>query len=209
MKKISVSQVGAIISAVSNFQYSIKPDLRGFIIIRYTSKFNKFFNIEGDKYLVDLIEDNSVELMSFGSDIKLNYLSYMKYCERGFNDNPMEDDMLDLLNAATGVAEEANEIMGVVRKFVFHNKPFSLEDFASEAGDLTWFFANLLRLVGLPLSDVFRANKIKLDVRYPNGRDKNYKLNIRDKDGEKNLIKKLLEESGAYDTYNKNNKLKK
>jgi len=206
MRKISVLQINTLISESNNLKYAITPHPFGFVLTRYESRIKKFFNIKLDEYLIDF---DNYKLKSFGSDGKLDYISYMKYCEKGFSDNPMEDDVLDLLNAASGVAEEANEIMGVVRKFVFHNKPFSLEDFASEAGDMTWFFANLLRLVGLPLSDVFKANKIKLDARYPNGRDKNYKTNIRDKAGERQLIKSMLEESGTYDTYSRNNKLNK
>lgn len=196
MTEISVTQMGTYISPM--FKYKIKPCSHGFILKKYKSNFNKLFNIKAEQYHI-----NNIHSDTFGDDSCLDYESYKNYCEKGFNDNPMNDDMLDLLNAASGVAEEANELMGVVRKFVFHNKPFSVEDFASEAGDLTWFFSNLLRLVNVKFSDVLKANKIKLDFRYPNGRDKNYQLNIRNKGEEKLLIKKLLEKSGTCDKYSK------
>lgn len=202
MKKISAMQVGLYME--DHLKYSMKPHKDGYVLSRYESLFNRIFGIKMDEFLVELPFGKDIpKIPSLSPDSNVDFHSYTKYCEKGFSENPMEDDMLDLLNAVTGVAEEANELMGVVRKFVFHNKPFSVSDFASEAGDMTWFFANTLRIVGIKLTDVFRANKIKLDFRYPSGRAKNYKLNNRNKDEEKKLVKKLLMESGAYDTYNK------
>lgn len=202
MRKILPTDLDAFTSHDLKLKYSIRPTEDGLVLIRYKSVFRKLIGVKLDEYLII----NEAKFPQ--DDTKLDFKSYTEYCERGFNDNPMDDEMLDLLNAATGVAEEANEMMGVIRKFVFHNKPFSLEDFASEAGDMTWYLANLLRLIGIQLSDVLKANKTKLDLRYPNGRDKNYQRNKRDKDGEKIKIKELLSQSGAYDTYRTYNKLR-
>lgn len=205
MQKISLTKFNNLLSSNPRYKFKLKPqDNMGFIVIVYTNGFNKILNIKSVKYLVDISVTNGETRQSCMGDTSVDFHSYTNYCEKGFNENPMQDDMLDLLNAASGVAEEAAEIMSVVRKFVFHGKPFDLADFASESGDLTWFLANLWRLVGVRLSDVMNANKIKLDHRYPNGRNKNYKLNNRDKGKETKLINKLLTESGAYDTYNKN-----
>ena len=206
MYKISITKFNNLLSTDHNYKFNIKPHSdKEFVAVMYINGFNKMFNIKFVEYLVEITTTDvpDVELSNM-SDTSVDFHSYTEYCEKGFNENPMQDDMLDLLNAATGVAEEAAEIMSVVRKFVFHGKPFDLADFAAESGDLTWFLANLWRLVGIRLSDVMSANKIKLNHRYPNGRNKNYKLNNRDKGEETKLINKLLTESGAYDKYNKN-----
>jgi NTP pyrophosphatase (non-canonical NTP hydrolase) len=194
----TTTSINEILSRSPKLICSIKLDAEGVKIIRYNNKINRFMGIIHDEIIVPDIRINNNN-----KDTDVDFHSYTAYCEKGFNENPMDDDMLDLLNAASGLAEEANELMGVVRKFVFHSKPFSLSEFADEAGDVTWFLANLFRLVGIRLSDVLMANKIKLDYRYPDGRNKNYKFNNRDKQQEKKLIKKLLIESGAYDKYDK------
>jgi len=122
----------------------------------------------------------------------MEYHEYSEYCKKGFEENPMEDTLQDLMCATSGVAEEASELMGTVRKMMYHNKPLDKADFASEAGDVLWFFTNAIRLAGLSLEDVMEANKLKLDSRYPNGRNTNYQLNNRNKTKEKEILSDYL-----------------
>jgi NTP pyrophosphatase (non-canonical NTP hydrolase) len=130
---------------------------------------------------------------SFDGDQAVNFLSYMRFCEKGFNENPMDDDVLDLLHTVTGMCEEAGEIAGEIKKYVFHSKPYDLTKMVGEAGDYMWYFSNFLRLIGVPMTKVLAGNVEKLNMRYPNGRDKNYLLNKRNKEGENAKIKDVID----------------
>lgn len=152
---------------------------------------------------------------TFEDDRKVDVLAFMRYAEKGFNENPVDimealsgaelspetrkhleefNFRLNLLHCAVGMADEAGEILDHIKKYVFHNKPFDKADIASEFGDFEWYKFNALRLLGITQSDTFKALIIKLDARYPNGRDKNYltQANAKDTVGENNLIRDTL-----------------
>jgi NTP pyrophosphatase (non-canonical NTP hydrolase) len=83
--------------------------------------------------------------------------------------NPRLDGREQMLDAAAGLAEEAGEILGVVRKHAFQARELNREQLKLELGDALWCLAVTARSVGLTLDDVAAANVAKLEARYPSG----------------------------------------
>ena len=74
-----------------------------------------------------------------------------------------------LLDAAAGLAEEAGEVLGLVRKRVFQQRDVDADRFAEELGDVLWCLAVTADAVGLSLGAVADANVRKLEQRHPRG----------------------------------------
>ena len=83
--------------------------------------------------------------------------------------NPRLSDTERLLDAAAGLAEEAGEVLGHVRKHVFMGHPLDRERVTKELGDTLWCLATVAGCVGVRLGDVAAANVEKLRRRYPDG----------------------------------------
>lgn len=74
-----------------------------------------------------------------------------------------------LLDAAAGLAEEAGEVLGLVRKRVFQHRESGRDRFAEELGDALWCLAVTADALGLSLDEIARANQRKLEQRHPDG----------------------------------------
>src|ERR687887_2904466 len=74
-----------------------------------------------------------------------------------------------LLDAAAGLAEEAAEGLGLVRKRAFQQREIESERFVEELGDVLWCAAVTADALGLSLADVAQANLRKLEQRHPGG----------------------------------------
>jgi NTP pyrophosphatase (non-canonical NTP hydrolase) len=83
--------------------------------------------------------------------------------------NPRLDDKQRLLDAAAGLAEEAGEILGLVRKHAYQSHDLNREKLKIELGDALWCLATTATSAGLTLDDVAAANVAKLGTRYPQG----------------------------------------
>jgi len=83
--------------------------------------------------------------------------------------NPALDRDRRLMDAAAGLAEEAGEVLGHVRKAVYVGHPLDRERLTKELGDALWCIAALATTLDLPLTDVAEANLAKLRARYPQG----------------------------------------
>ena len=83
--------------------------------------------------------------------------------------NPSLNERDRLLDASAGLAEEAAELLGLVRKRVFQNREVSDERLTEELGDVLWCLAVTAHTLGITLSDAARANQEKLAARHPNG----------------------------------------
>jgi NTP pyrophosphatase (non-canonical NTP hydrolase) len=83
--------------------------------------------------------------------------------------NPSLDARDRLLDASAGLAEEAAEVLGLVRKRVFQNNEIDPARMTEELGDVLWCLAVTADSLGVSLSDVARANQAKLAARHPNG----------------------------------------
>lgn len=83
--------------------------------------------------------------------------------------NPALDDRDRLLDASAGLAEEAAEVLGLVRKRVFQQREVDAERMVEELGDVLWCLAVTAHSLGLSLSKVAEANQDKLARRHPTG----------------------------------------
>ena len=83
--------------------------------------------------------------------------------------NPALDERDRLIDASAGLAEEAAEVLGLVRKHVFQGKAADNERMIEELGDVLWCLAVTAHALGVPLSAVAEANQAKLARRHPDG----------------------------------------
>jgi len=83
--------------------------------------------------------------------------------------NPALDTHDRLLDAAAGLAEEAGEILGTIRKHRFQQRPLDREDITRELGDALWCLGVVAASLEISLSEVAHANVDKLRRRYPDG----------------------------------------
>ena len=81
--------------------------------------------------------------------------------------NPALDQRDRLLDAGAGLAEEAAEVLGLIRKRVFQNRDVSDARLTEELGDVLWCLAVTADTLGLSLLEIAEANQIKLRERYP------------------------------------------
>ncbi|MFN8571627.1 MAG: nucleoside triphosphate pyrophosphohydrolase family protein [Gemmatimonadaceae bacterium] len=73
------------------------------------------------------------------------------------------------LDAASGMAEEAGEVLALVRKHFFQHRPLDRERLAIELGDALWCLTAVATLSGLSLGEIASRNLSKLADRYPDG----------------------------------------
>ena len=83
--------------------------------------------------------------------------------------NPALSEGERLLDAVAGLAEEAGEVLGHVRKHVMQGRALDKEAVVKELGDALWCLAIAARTMGVPLSEVARVNEAKLRARHPTG----------------------------------------
>lgn len=74
-----------------------------------------------------------------------------------------------LLDATAGLAEEAGEVLGLVRKRIFQQRDVSLDELREELGDVLWCLATTANTLGFTLSEIAEANLRKLLQRHPAG----------------------------------------
>jgi NTP pyrophosphatase (non-canonical NTP hydrolase) len=83
--------------------------------------------------------------------------------------NPSLERRDQLLDASAGLAEEAAEVLGLIRKRVFQQREISDESILEELGDVLWCLAVAAHTLGIPLSRVAEHNEAKLRRRHPDG----------------------------------------
>ena len=74
-----------------------------------------------------------------------------------------------MVDAAAGLAEEAGEVLGLVRKHVFMHHELDRARLTTELGDALWCLTGIAAAVGVSLDEVAAANLEKLRRRYPDG----------------------------------------
>ncbi len=70
---------------------------------------------------------------------------------------------------ALGLAGESGEVADLVKKHVGHSHELDREKVKKELGDVLWYCATLAHALDLSLSEVIKANVVKLRTRYPEG----------------------------------------
>ena len=83
--------------------------------------------------------------------------------------NPALADRDRLLDASAGLAEEAAEVLGLVRKRLFQGRTIDEAKLAEELGDVLWCLAVTAHELGISMSKIADGNQAKLLQRHPNG----------------------------------------
>lgn len=83
--------------------------------------------------------------------------------------NPELADRDRLLDASAGLAEEAAEVLGLVRKRLFQGRTVDQAKLAEELGDVLWCLAVTAHELGISMSKIAEDNQAKLGQRYPDG----------------------------------------
>ena len=97
----------------------------------------------------------------------VDFESFQRSALRTINGSLAPDERL--LDAAAGMAEEAGEVLGLVRKRVFQQRETSIERFVEELGDVLWCLAVTADTLGISLGQIAEANVRKLEQRHPQG----------------------------------------
>jgi NTP pyrophosphatase (non-canonical NTP hydrolase) len=97
----------------------------------------------------------------------LTMTDYQQAASRTTNASLTPDQRL--VDAAAGLAEEAGEVLGLVRKHVFMRHALDRARLTTELGDALWCLTAVASALGLSLAEVASANLAKLRRRYPDG----------------------------------------
>jgi|JI9StandDraft_1071089.scaffolds.fasta_scaffold04933_15 NTP pyrophosphatase (non-canonical NTP hydrolase) len=87
------------------------------------------------------------------------------------NDTTLTFAQARLALYALGMAEEAGEVAGEVKKHIFHGKPLDPVKILNECGDELWYMDRMLSELGWTMEDAMAFNDGKLSKRYPDGFD--------------------------------------
>ena len=83
--------------------------------------------------------------------------------------NPSLSSVERTLDAAAGLAEEAGEVLAMIRKHLFQRRPLNRDQLRAELGDALWCLAAVATATEMSLGDVAQQNLAKLHDRYPMG----------------------------------------
>jgi len=81
--------------------------------------------------------------------------------------NPALGESERLIDAAAGLAEEAGEVLGLVRKHLYQGRELDRDKLEKELGDALWCLAMTARAAGLSLEAIAVSNIAKLKRRHP------------------------------------------
>ena len=91
-------------------------------------------------------------------------------------------DIGGVFNACLGLSGEVGEFNDIIKKWVFHEKPFDEEHAKKELGDVMWYVAMMCESFGWDLNEIMQINIDKLKARYPEGFDVNLANNRKEGD---------------------------
>jgi NTP pyrophosphatase (non-canonical NTP hydrolase) len=97
----------------------------------------------------------------------MTFDEYLQSALRTANRSLSSDERL--LDAAAGLAEEAGEILGLVRKQRFQHRETNRARFVEELGDALWCLAVTADALGISLTEAAESNLGKLSLRHPDG----------------------------------------
>jgi NTP pyrophosphatase (non-canonical NTP hydrolase) len=104
---------------------------------------------------------------SVGDALPMTMEEYEQLASRTLNQSLGRDQRL--LDATAGLAEEAGEALGLVRKHVFMHHELDTQRLTTELGDALWCLTAAAGAIGVSLEQVASANIAKLRKRYPTG----------------------------------------
>ncbi len=81
--------------------------------------------------------------------------------------NPALNERDRLIDASAGLAEEAAEVLGLIRQRTLQGRDIRIERLTEELGDTLWCLAVTAHTLGLSLSEIAATNQAKLQRRHP------------------------------------------
>lgn len=98
-----------------------------------------------------------------------------EYQELAYRTAPLNEDILrgrlasypNLIHAAFGINTESGELTDTLKKTIIYGKELDVVNIKEECGDLLWYIALALSVLGYTLEDVMEENIEKLRIRYP------------------------------------------
>jgi NTP pyrophosphatase (non-canonical NTP hydrolase) len=102
-----------------------------------------------------------------GGTLPMTLEEYEQLAARTLNPSLSRDQRL--MDAAAGLAEEAGEVLGLIRKHLYMGHELDTSRVSIELGDSLWCLTTIAGALGVSLEDVAAANIAKLRKRYPNG----------------------------------------
>jgi NTP pyrophosphatase (non-canonical NTP hydrolase) len=97
----------------------------------------------------------------------LTLVEYQRLAARTLNTALPRDQRL--LDATAGLAEEAGEALGLVRKHAFMHHELDVVRLVTELGDALWCLTAAAGALGVWLDEIAAVNLAKLSRRYPEG----------------------------------------
>lgn len=100
----------------------------------------------------------------------------------------LEDQQkIDILHGAMGLATEAGELLDAVKKMLFYGRTLDTTNIFEELGDIEWYMALIRETFGWTQEMVQERNIAKLKARYPEKFTTERALE-RDLDTERNIL---------------------
>lgn len=97
----------------------------------------------------------------------MNLKDYQKLTHRTAG-NAMNDPDKQIMNWGLGIAGEAGDVAGCIKKTVAH-KNDQLPGIRENIGDTMWYISEICNFYGWSLDEILEENIEKLRARYPEG----------------------------------------
>lgn len=72
---------------------------------------------------------------------------------------------------ALGLAGESGEVADLVKKGIFQQQGLNMDRLRKEFGDVCWYLAGMMSLLGVSFNDILEENLEKINKRFPAGWD--------------------------------------
>ncbi|MBQ1931535.1 MAG: nucleoside triphosphate pyrophosphohydrolase family protein [Lachnospiraceae bacterium] len=92
---------------------------------------------------------------------------YQKLAMTTLNKELSDRDIL--INGVMGLCGESGEAIDIVKKHLAQGHDLDKAHLAEELGDIAWYLAEVVTVLGYDLEDILQANIDKLRKRFPEG----------------------------------------
>jgi len=97
---------------------------------------------------------------------KVSASQYQKECLK--TAKPFDDKKTELSNWGLGIAGEAGDLIGCIKKTLFHDND-QTQGIRENVGDTMWYIAMICNHFDWDLEEILAENVAKLKARYPQG----------------------------------------
>ena len=99
--------------------------------------------------------------------IVLNYIEEALRTESNIGSVMLAEDQIRLLHAGIGMSTESGEFLDALKKHIYYGKELDRTNLKEEIGDLCWYIAIALDVLGSDFETEMKRNIDKLQHRYP------------------------------------------